>query len=70
MAKRRRQLQGAGTALVALGAGLAVWGYRDSQSVAHRVADALGSGVSQEVLVLYLAGAACLAVGVFLIFRD
>lgn len=69
MAKRRVQRQIAGAVLLAVGAALAVWGYRDSQSVGHQVADALGAGLSEEVLLMYLAGAACAAVGVFLIVR-
>jgi len=69
MAKQRLQQRIAGAVLLAVGAVLAVWAYRDSQSVSAQVADALGAGLSQEVVLMYLAGAACAAVGVFLIVR-
>ena len=69
MARRGAGMQLVGAALVAVGAGLGVWGYRESQTLTHQVADALGSGVSQEVLVLYLAGVACIAAGIFCLVR-
>lgn len=70
MARNRHALmQGAGLVLVVVGVGLGLWGYQESQALGNEVATALGGGVTDAVMIRYIAGAAALALGLLLLLR-
>ena len=53
-------------ALIIAGAGLAIWGYQKSGGFQSKISSALTGSPADNVMMLYIAGAVCLAVGVFL----
>lgn len=55
-----------GIALIVVGAGLVLWGYQLSDSLASEVSEAFTGAMPDRVMIRYIAGAACVAVGVFL----
>ena len=59
-----------GIALIVLGAGLAIWGYQGSGSVASQVTRAFSGSDTDKVMTLYIAGAASFVVGLFLIMKK
>ena len=59
----------AGLALIVLGAGLIVWGYQLSDSIASQLTETLSGSMPDEVMVRYIGGAVSLAVGLFLVAR-
>jgi hypothetical protein len=56
--------------LIAIGTGLVIWGYQKSESIGAKLSSALTGSYSDNVMMLYIGGAACIAVGVFLIFKK
>jgi hypothetical protein len=59
-----------GIVLIVVGAGLAIWGYQMSDSLVSEVSEAFTGALPDEVMIRYIAGAACIAVGVFLAARK
>ena len=66
----KSSLKAAGIALVAIGAGLAVWGYEKSGGFESRVSNLVSGSPSDNVMILYIAGAACIATGLFLVLKK
>lgn len=60
----------AGAALSIAGAGLIVWGYRESQSLGDQVASAVTGDPSNDVLLFYVIGGAALIAGLVLLLRS
>ena len=60
----------AGIILVVAGIGLAYWGYQISASVGSQLRQAVTGSHSDEVMIRYIAGAASLAVGLFLVLKK
>ncbi|MEM7565544.1 MAG: DUF3185 family protein [Pseudomonadota bacterium] len=60
----------AGIALVVIGAGLAFWGYEKSGGFESRVSNLVSGSPSDNVMILYIAGAACVAAGLFLVLKK
>ena len=59
----------AGLALIVLGAGLIVWGYQLSDSIASQLTETLSGSMPDEVMIRYIGGAISLVVGLFLVAR-
>jgi uncharacterized protein YjeT (DUF2065 family) len=58
-----------GIVLVVVGAGLAFWGYQQSGSVSSQVTEAFTGAAPDNVMTLYIGGAASVVVGLFLLLR-
>lgn len=58
-----------GFALVVIGIGLAIWGYRMSGSIGAELTHALTGSNSKEVMSYYIGGAASFVVGLFLLVK-
>ncbi len=56
--------------LLVVGAGLAFWGYQMSGSVASQFSKTLTGSFTDKVMLRYIAGAACFAVGLFLLKKK
>ena len=57
-------------ALMAIGAGLAIWGYQKSGGFESRLTNVLTGSHSDNVMMLYISGAACLVVGIYLYIKK
>ena len=55
-----------GIVLIVVGLGIAYTGYSMSQSFGNQLGEALSGSPADSVILRYVAGAACAAVGVFL----
>jgi hypothetical protein len=56
--------------LFAIGAGLVIWGYKKSEGLGSQLSNTLTGSHSDNVMMLYIAGAASISVGVFLYFKK
>ena len=56
--------------LIVVGAGLAIWGYQKSGGFNSQLSNALTGSHSDNVMTLYIGGAACIIAGLFLFFRK
>lgn len=59
-----------GVALIALGVGLAFWGYDLSGGLGSKVTQALTGSPTDKVMMFYIGGAASFAVGLFLFIKK
>lgn len=59
-----------GIALLVLGAGLAFWGFQLSESVGSQVTELVTGSETDQVMMLYIGGAACFAVGLYLFLKK
>lgn len=55
----------AGIVLLILGVGLIIWGFQEAGSFGSQLTQAV-SGSDDDVMMLYIGGAICIAVGAFL----
>jgi len=53
-------------ALMVAGAGLAIWGYQKSGGLDSKISSALTGSPTDNVMMFYIAGAVCLAIGIYL----
>jgi uncharacterized protein DUF3185 len=58
-----------GIALVIAGLGLAFWGYQLSGSVGSQLTQAFTGSATNKVMTLYIGGAVCLVVGLYLLIK-
>ena len=56
-----------GLVLIVLGAGVVLWGYQLSGSLASELTEAFSGSMPDEVVGRYIAGAASLVVGIYLL---
>ena len=56
--------------LIVIGAGLAFWGYQKSTGVGSQLSNVLTGSPSDTVMMFYIGGAACIAVGLFLFIKK
>ncbi len=66
----KSSIKTASIALIAVGAGLAFWGYQKSGGLESRLTSALTGSHSDNVMMLYISGAVCLVVGVYLYIKK
>ena len=57
-------------ALMVVGAGLAFWGYQKSGGLDSKITSALTGSHTDNVMMLYISGAVCLAVGLYLYIKK
>ena len=57
-------------ALTAIGSGLLFWGYQKSGGLDSKLSNALTGSYTDNVMMLYISGAACLAVGIYLYIKK
>ena len=57
-------------ALMVIGAGLAIWGQQKSGGFESQFTNALTSSHSDNVMMLYIGGAACIVVGIYLYIKK
>ncbi len=69
MAKSRQNKKLIGLILTVVGIGLAIWGYRMSGSFGSQLNEALSGSYGDKVMTLYIAGAACVVAGLFLVVK-
>jgi len=55
----------ANIALIVIGIGLAAWGYKLSGAFSSQVTQAFSGSPSDRVMIFYIAGAICAAIGLF-----
>ncbi|HUV21238.1 MAG TPA: DUF3185 family protein [Gammaproteobacteria bacterium] len=55
-----------GIALLAAGAGLAIWGLQKSEGLQSQLSTAFTGSPTDNVMVLYLGAVVCIAIGAFL----
>jgi TRAP-type C4-dicarboxylate transport system permease large subunit len=56
-----------GIALLAAGAGLAIWGLQKSEGLQSQLSNAFTGSPADNVMVLYIGAVVCIAIGAFLI---
>ena len=56
-------------ALIVIGIGLAAWGYKLSSGFGSQFSQAFSGSPSDQVMMFYIAGAVCAAIGLFRITR-
>ena len=56
--------------LVVSGIGLAIWGYQLSGSVGSQITQAVTGSDTDKVMTFYIAGAASLVVGLYLLIKN
>ncbi len=66
----KSSIKTASIALIAVGAGLVFWGYQKSGGLESKLTSALTGSHSDNVMMLYISGAACLAVGIYLYIKK
>ena len=57
-------------ALIVAGAGLAIWGFQKSGGLESKITSALTGSHTDNVMMLYISGAVCIAIGVYLYFKK
>jgi len=71
MAKRSKSTNKmASIALMVVGAGLSFWGYQKSGGLESKLTSAITGSNTDNVMILYISGAVCLAVGVYLFLKN
>ncbi|MCG6891521.1 MAG: DUF3185 family protein [Gammaproteobacteria bacterium] len=55
-----------GIALLAAGAGLAIWGLQKSEGLQSQLSTAFTGSPTDNVMVLYIGAVVCIAIGAFL----
>lgn len=68
MTKSTKKL--ASIALMVVGAGLAIWGNQKSGGLESKLTSALTGSQSDNVMMLYISGAVCLAIGIYLYIKK
>lgn len=59
-----------GLALLVIGAGLAFWGYQISDSLGSQLTQSISGSMPDEVMYRYIAGAAGIIVGLYLLMKK
>ena len=59
-----------GAILLALGVGLAIWGYQLSDSVGSQMTKAISGSYTDKVMMMYIGGAISIIAGLFLLAKK
>ena len=59
-----------GIALLVVGAGLIYWGYQLSGSLGSQLTETISGSMPDEVMIRYIAGAVCAAIGAYLVIKK
>lgn len=59
-----------GAILLALGLGLAIWGYQLSGSVGSQLTKAISGSHSDKVMMMYIGGAVSMIAGLFMLTKK
>ena len=70
MAKSSQSKRMLGIALIIVGAGLLYWGFQKSEGFESQLTSTITGAQPDEVMIMYIAGAVCAAVGVFLNLKN
>ncbi len=70
MAKNSKSAKITSIALMCTGIGLAFWGYQKSGSISSQISNVFTGSHSDNVMLLYIGGAVCIAVGLFLLIKK
>ena len=70
MAKSASPKKLIGIALLAAGAGLAFWGFQKSEGFQSQLSSAFTGSHTDNVMMLYIGAAVCLAIGAFLLIKK
>ncbi len=57
-------------ALIAVGIGLALWGHQKSGGFSSQLSNAFTGAHSDNVMMLYIGGAVCIVIGIYLYIRK
>lgn len=60
----------ASIASMVVGAGLGFWGFQKSGGLESKITSAITGSHSDNVMLLYIGGAVCLALGLYLYFKK
>ena len=66
----KSSLKTASIALMAVGLGLSIWGYQKSGGFGSQLSNAFTGSPSDNVMLLYISGAACLIAGIYLFIKK
>lgn len=56
--------------LIVVGAGVAFFGYQQSQGVGSQLTNAFSGSYSNEVMIMLISGGVCLVAGLYLFFKK
>lgn len=70
MAKSASPKKPIGIALLVAGAGLAIWGFQKSEGFQSQLSSTFTGSHTDNVMLLYIAAAVCLGLGVFLLIKK
>ncbi len=59
-----------GIALMVAGVGLAFWGYQLSGSLTSQITEVVTGSETDKVMGLYIGGAVCIVVGIYLLIKN
>ena len=59
-----------GIIFLVVGVGLAIWGYQESEGLQSQLSSAFTGSHSDNVMMLYIGGAACIVIGLVLVVRK
>jgi hypothetical protein len=59
-----------GIVFLIVGAGLLYWGYQESGGIDSQIESAITGSHSDNVMMMYIGGSVCLAIGTFFAFRK
>ena len=59
-----------GIALIVVGVGLLYWGYQKSEGFESQLTSTITGAQPDEVMLMYIAGAVCVAIGGFLNLKS
>lgn len=66
----KKMIKAIGLVLMVVGAGLAFWGYQLSDSVGSQITELVTGSNPEEVMIRYIAGAACFVGGLYLFLKK
>jgi ABC-type microcin C transport system permease subunit YejB len=59
-----------GIILLVVGTGISYWGYQKSEGLQSQLSTAITGSHTDNVMLLYISGAACIAIGIFFIIKK
>jgi hypothetical protein len=59
-----------GIIFLVVGVGLAIWGYQESEGLQSQLSSAFTGSHTDNVMMMYIGAAVCVAVGLFLVAKK